>query len=160
MSLSESGKVVLELRHRWRDGTTHIRFEPLVFIERLAALVPPPGVHQTTFHGVLAGGSSLRDEVIPVKGRLESTKRRNRRKADGAGPKDAQLSRYSWAELMRRVFGVDVLACPRCKGRCKVIALIHQPDVIVAILECLGLESSRPAISPARAPPQLEFEFA
>ncbi len=37
LSRSRSGKVVLELRHAWRDGTTHISFSPLVFIERLAA---------------------------------------------------------------------------------------------------------------------------
>ena len=28
-----------------RDGTTHFVFDPLTFIERLAALVPRPGVH-------------------------------------------------------------------------------------------------------------------
>lgn len=133
------------------------RFEPLEFIGHLAALVPLPGVHQQTYHGVLAGGASLRDEVIPAAGRIESTKRRNRRK--GEGSRHAQLSRYSWAELMRRVFDVDVLRCPRCKGRCKLISLITQPDVIAAILECLGLNSSPPRIRPARAPPQLEFEF-
>ncbi len=87
--------------------------------------MPPPGVHQQTYHGVLAGGASLRDEVIPVAGRQETSKRRNRRKAEGEGTKLTQLSRYGWAELMQRVFGVDVLECPRCKGRCRVIALIH-----------------------------------
>ena len=27
---------------RWRDGTTHVIYEPLELLERLAALVPPP----------------------------------------------------------------------------------------------------------------------
>ncbi len=98
--------------------------------------------------------------MIPAVGRRESTKRRNRCKVGEEGTTNVQLSRYSWAELMRRVFDVDVLRCPKCRGRCKLISLITQPDVIVAILECLELETSPPPISPARAPPQQEFEFA
>ena len=39
------GKVVYTLRRPWRDGTTHIVFDPLTFIERLAALVSRPRVH-------------------------------------------------------------------------------------------------------------------
>ena len=35
---------------------------------------------------------------------------------------------YLWAELMRRTFGFDVLACPRCGGRLRLVALIeHMP---------------------------------
>ncbi len=29
---------------------------------------------------------------------------------------------YGWAELMKRVFALDVLACPGCGGQMKVIA--------------------------------------
>ena len=32
-----------------------------------------------------------------------------------------------WADLMRRTFGIDVLACPRCGGRFRLIALIERP---------------------------------
>ena len=38
----------------YRDGTTHVVFEPLDFIARLAALVPRPRVNLTRYHGVLA----------------------------------------------------------------------------------------------------------
>ncbi len=58
LSLSREDKVVLELRAPFRDGTTHFVFEPLVFLERLAALVPPPRMHQLTYHGVLAPSAS------------------------------------------------------------------------------------------------------
>ena len=37
LSLARDGKVVYELRRPWRNGTTHFVFEPLTFIERLAA---------------------------------------------------------------------------------------------------------------------------
>ena len=65
LSLSDEGKVIYELRRAWRDGTTHIVFDPLTFIERLAALVPRPRVHLVTYHGVLAPASTWRDTIIP-----------------------------------------------------------------------------------------------
>ena len=35
--------------------------------------------------------------------------------------------RIPWAELLQRVFAVDVLQCPRCAGRLELIAFINQP---------------------------------
>ena len=32
---------------------------------------------------------------------------------------------YCWAELMRRVYLIDVLECPRCGGRMRILAAIH-----------------------------------
>ena len=37
---------------------------------------------------------------------------------------------WLWAELMQRSFGFDVLVCPRCRDRLKLIALIEDPKVI------------------------------
>jgi hypothetical protein len=37
------------LKTPYRDGTTHVMFEPLDFIARLAALVPKPRVHLTRY---------------------------------------------------------------------------------------------------------------
>ena len=37
-TLLPDGRVLYELRHRWRDGTTHVGFLPLEFIEKLLAL--------------------------------------------------------------------------------------------------------------------------
>ena len=39
------GTVVLELPRRWTDGTTHLIFDPVELLERLAALVPRPRVN-------------------------------------------------------------------------------------------------------------------
>ena len=48
LSLAEDGRVVYALRHPWRDGSTHVVFEPLDFLGRLAALVPAPRAHVLT----------------------------------------------------------------------------------------------------------------
>ena len=54
---------------------------------------------------------------------------------------------------MRRTFGFDVLACPRCGGRLRLIALIEEAAVIDRMLRHLGLPTETPAPRPARAPP-------
>ena len=52
-----------------------------------------------------------------------------------------------------RSFGFDVLACPRCGGRLRLIALIEEAAVIERILRHLGVPTEIPAPRPARAPP-------
>ena len=59
---------------------------------------------------------------------------------------------------MQRVFAVDVLECPRCHGRLRVIAAIHPPAATRAILEHLGLPSRAPPA--ARPDAELELEPA
>jgi len=65
LSLLHDGQVLYALKHRWRDGTTHVAFEPLDFVARLAALVPPPRFHGIRYHGVLAPAARLRAAVVP-----------------------------------------------------------------------------------------------
>jgi len=65
LSSLQDGRLLYELRHPWRDGTTHVAFEPLELIDRLAALVPPPRFHTVRYHGVLASRSKHRAAVVP-----------------------------------------------------------------------------------------------
>ncbi len=65
--------------------------------------------------------------------------------------------RLSWADLMRRVFAIDVLECPACGGRMRVIAAIEEPRVIRAILGSLGLSARPPPLARARPTPQLDL---
>ena len=59
---------------------------------------------------------------------------------------------------MRRTFGYDVMACLKCGGRMKLLAMIDKPDAIARILTHLGLPTEPPRALPARAPPeQLEL---
>jgi hypothetical protein len=54
LSVDGDGLVVYELKHAYADGTTHVLFEPLDFIARLAALVPRPRGHLLRYHGLFA----------------------------------------------------------------------------------------------------------
>ena len=50
---------------------------------------------------------------------------------------------------MRRAFYSDVLACPRCGGRLRLIATVEDPEAIRAILAALAVSGERAD----RAPP-------
>ena len=52
LSLTSQGNIRYTLKTPYRDGTTHVLFEPLDFIARLAALIPKPRVNLTRYHGV------------------------------------------------------------------------------------------------------------
>jgi hypothetical protein len=67
---------------------------------------------------------------------------------DESSPKPRPRN-YSWAELMRRVFEVDVLECPKCGSVMRILAAIHPPEATRALLDCVGL-ASRPL--PVRPP--------
>jgi hypothetical protein len=53
---------------------------------------------------------------------------------------------YAWAELMKRVWGFDVLRCDRCGSRMRILCAINAPEAIRKILDCLGLPSKPPPI--------------
>jgi len=53
LRLTAEGQVVLQIRHPWSDGTTHLLFDPLELLERLAVLIPRPRINLILYHGVL-----------------------------------------------------------------------------------------------------------
>ena len=56
LSLTQNGQVRYELKTPYRNGTTHVIFDPLDFIARLVALIPKPRVNLARYHGVFARG--------------------------------------------------------------------------------------------------------
>jgi hypothetical protein len=156
LSLDEHGRVVYRLRRHWKDGTSAVVFAPLDFIARLAALVPRPRTHLLTYHGVLAPAAEWRDWIVPAQPR--PSRDPSQPLAERALRPDHAKKRATWAELLKRAFEIDVLNCPWCGGKRKLIALITDGAVVRRILEHLGLPTAAPVLAPARSPP--EFEFA
>jgi hypothetical protein len=152
LDLTTQGQVRYCLKTAYRDGTTHIVLEPLDFIARLAALVPPPRVHLTRFHGVFAAHAALRAAITPA-GRGTGARKR----AAAAERPRPQDIRMNWARRLKRVFGIEIERCAGCGGRLQVIANIEEPEVIERILAHLRErgEEAAPTVSVgARAPPQ------
>jgi len=209
LSRLEDGRLLYRLKHRWRDGTTHVLFTPSELVEKLAAFVPPPRFHLVRYHGVLGPCPSERDRIVPAgqgarQSRPDSSPASDSTPArvendpacaassatsdpasiellgsapergvlaappailaDSADttprPDGARARRLAWAELMKRVFAIDVLECPRCRGPMRILATIHPPETTSAILACIGLPVRAPPLAPARRDDDFDAEAA
>jgi hypothetical protein len=52
--------------------------------------------------------------------------------------------------LLRKVFSIDVLACPDCSGRLQTIAFIADPGIARKILEHVELDATGPPVALGR----------
>ena len=69
-----------------------------------------------------------------------------------AGALFAWSRRLEWAVMMKRTFGFDLLRCPRCSRRMRVLSTITEPPVVHEILGHLGVRASPLPRAPAREP--------
>ncbi|NRB41764.1 MAG: hypothetical protein HRU20_25385 [Pseudomonadales bacterium] len=93
----------------------------------LAALIPPPKLNLTRFHGVFAPNHKLRKAII----REKNTPKENKKSAEVKSP----AYRLTWAQRLKRVFNIDIETCSQCGGRVKIISTIKDPIVIKKILD-------------------------
>jgi hypothetical protein len=156
LSLTPNGNIRYRLKTPYRDGTTHVIFEPLDFIARLAALVPKPRVNLTRFHGVFAPNSQYRARVTLAK------RGKGGRQVTPAGADEPTVAErraaMTWAQRLKRVFGIDIETCPACGGSVRIVACIEDPDVIGKILAHVAGKAAGPGaaqLPPSRGPPQL-----
>ena len=69
---------------------------------------------------------------------------------------------YSWAELLRRMFAIEVFRCPSCGGTRRLLVAIQDPVAIKRVLRAIrarGLPCAAPEMAPARAPTRGELEW-
>ena len=161
-------------------GETHRIMEPMEFMARLAAPVPPRRFPLVGYHGVFAPNSPWRIAVVPPPsgkdrrgacagatasvGGVGSVPQKGAPPAEAgrttddpwmemapaaeAAPGDQRAGRMDWATLLHRVWGWDVLACPRCEGRMRFIAVLTERAVIERILTHVGLSAARIVAAP------------
>jgi hypothetical protein len=139
------GRLSFQLKTPWRNGTTHVIFERLEFMARLAALIPVPRKNLSHYYGVLGPAAKWRAWIVPAIPKIDSTSESCGSGEEGNRSKSKLPRNYEWSRLMARVFEFDVLKCPECNGRLKILAAIFPPVNTRKILECMGL--------PCRAPP-------
>jgi hypothetical protein len=153
LSRTAQGTIRYALKTPYRDGTTHVIFEPLDFLARLASLVPSPRVNLTRYHGVFAPNHCLRARIVPAQ--LGRTNRPTQKEARAA-PRHVAMS---WAQRLKRVFDIDIETCEYCGGALKIIASIENPQLIGKILEHLERTGAAHSPPPARAPPVAAAEL-
>lgn len=152
VELRPDGLVRIALKRAYSDGTVAVDMDPLSLLSRLAAAVPPPRFHTVKYAGVLASASPWRARIAPPPKPLDA--------ADACGEAAAPTRRpngkgryWPWADLLRRTFAIDVLECPSCKGRMKLVAMVTDAQNIARYLTALGEPTTVPERSPSRGPP-------
>jgi hypothetical protein len=139
------GRLRLAFKKHWRDGTEAIVLTPMDLIARSCAIVPPPRMHLTRFHGVFAPAAKLRAEVVPRRPLdPELTAQEQLSLFTPAGNQPAPLAqtesapqpagRHNWASLLKRVFAVDVTVCDRCQGRMRIAEVALTTEAIARVL--------------------------
>ncbi len=139
-------------RKSMRPGVTGVvELTPFEFLDRLAALIPPPRKHRHRYHGVFAPNHPLRPAVtaMAIGNQGELTDR-----ADSTDEKACShdTSRIAWAKLLARVGEAFSLACPNCGGDIRLVNFIANPVTIRQILTHLGEPLVPPPVPPARGP--------
>jgi hypothetical protein len=139
--------VRIALKRAYADGTVAAPLDPLSLLCRLATSVPPPRFHTVKYAGVLASASKLRARIAPPPPTATVAPKdepRTPKRIGGYRP---------WAELLARTFALDVLECPTCHGRMKLLAMITEPKSVARYLAKIGEPTCVPGRSPSRGPP-------
>jgi hypothetical protein len=171
ISILSDGRIAYAIKQPRKSGTHRI-LEPVELIARIAALIPPPRCPFLRYHGVLAPNSRWRSLIVPRSAtppthprpssspptpKPKSHQRQQPARAAfamisaahqtrlAAGELLATGPRLDWSRLLRRTFACDVLICPRCKGRARVLAVIQDPSEARRLAESIGEGTDPPA---------------
>ena len=135
------GRVRIQLKRAWSDGTTALELSRLELVERLVALVPPPRANQVHYHGVLASRSRLRARVRPTP---PKAKKRPATVGKRLSKRPQGRSRWrAWSSLLWRVFGVVGFGCPKC-GHAMQLRTVVMPPATLRVLASLARSGRGP----------------
>ena len=104
------------------------------WLAALTAHIPNAGEHLVRYYGWYSNVN--RGKRRKAQGG-ESTTIEDSTEVSGAAAKRAG------ARLIKQVYEVDPLVCPRCAGAMRIIAFLEQPEVIAKILTHVGLWPAR-----------------
>jgi len=126
------------------------------FVAELCGFIPPPRKHETLAYGEYAN---------VVRGRRKLAEAPNEARIVEPSPKGV---RSAWRHLIKHIYEIDPLTCPRCGDEMRIVSVIDEPAVIRRILSPLAMwpppkrypkprkpragPSSRPV--PTRRPPR------
>jgi hypothetical protein len=140
LKLDESG-----VTYETKDGEQR-QYGALEFLALLSSHVPKKYESLTRYYGHYS---------CRVRG--ERKKREALEAANSSGfpitnsTESAVKASSSWAACVKRIYEVDPLECPKCKGRMRIIAFVQEPNAIKAMMKSLGLPEYR-------APPPMNFK--
>jgi hypothetical protein len=140
VKITDDGKVKLRLKTAWRDGTSHLLLSPHEFLEKLAAIIPPPKSHLVRWGGVFAANSPFREKIILKPEEKKGFDFQNREK---------KRVNKSWSLVLARVFKLDVLKCD-CGGDLTPLGAVQDPVEVKRYLKHLKIDYDPPPRGPPR----------
>jgi hypothetical protein len=112
-------------------------FDPADFLARVIMHVPEPRRHLVRYYGAYSNvsrGKRRRHDEVAAGASSRDGEHASSARTDRDQDPDARALRRSWAQLIKRVYEVDPLVCPKCQGEMRIIAFIIDHDVVDAIL--------------------------
>ena len=127
-----------------RRGNTVLVLSPVELLARLASLIPAPTLPTRRYFGLLAPGAKARASVVPKPTPTQHSHA-------PLSPPRPTPHRVPWAQLLQRVWNLDVLRCAACGKTMVALAVIQEPAEIARYLAHAGLTA--PKLS--RGPPSM-----
>jgi hypothetical protein len=115
-------------------------FDPLDFLAEVTQHIPDAGEHLIPYYGFYSNKRrGMRAQAQAQPGGAATPER--------APTPSAKAARKRWAALIKQVYEVDPLLCPKCGAEMKIIGFIErrQSEVIEKILRRCGLWEEAPA---------------
>jgi len=119
------------------------------FAARVLVQIPDPRRHLVRYYG--AYSNRARGQRRKAEARLQGNGSGGDEESVPSPPERAALLRR-WAHLIRRVYEVDPLVCPRCGAAMRVVAFITEPSLVKRILNHIR-KRDRVSRSPPRPQP-------
>ena len=148
IEITANGKVKLKLKSSWHDATTHLLFTPEEFLEKLAAIIPPPKNHLVRWSGVFAAGSRLRQKIILKPDKMKGFEF----SADGK-----KVKNKTWSLMLAKVFKLDVFEC-ECGGELIPLGAVTDTEQVRRYLKHCSIDCDPPKRGPPRTV-QESFDF-
>jgi len=138
-----------QVEYKSKDGSQTRAFDAVEWLAAMCIHVPNKGEQMVRYYGFYSNAA------------------RGKRKKAGADDKipclfEPELTgktyRKNLARLIQKIYEVDPLICPKCASEMKVIAFIHDEEVIRKIPKHLGLWDVKRKLPPRAHAPPMEFE--
>ncbi len=127
-------------------GNTVSVLDALDWIHAVCQQIPDRGQHLTRYYGAYANRNRSALSQKALTAYLPSCTETKIDKSSTASTSSS--SRAHWARLIRKVFEVDPLLCPKCGSGMKLIAVLTDPKVVDRIIRHLDKNAAV-----ARSPP-------
>ena len=125
-----------------KDEAAH-EFDALEFLALLSSHVPRPYESLTRYYGWYSCRS--RGERAKLKSPVQDSA--------FALPEPVRRPSLTWAQCIKRVYEINPLECPKCKGTMRIVAFLQDNAEISKIMTSLGIPKFRPPPKLPRAPP-------